>query len=214
MWYSRFLTFLPHTEYGLLVTDQFIIIRRSRFLFSKWDDIYPSDSFLSSVVLSNIFFSWFNPKIISIVIRFLRNSSFFFIFFCYMFKKIIYSNSSPVITYFKIFSNISTGFLPSWCINKGVDYPAIDLSPRFLRSEATFELHFYLLVYAFCQAWNVSHFSMSLISQSILYKPWDFWFSQLNHRFLFINDCHLNDLIHWYFRMKPTFQWYCTPFFL
>ena len=45
----------PHIEYGLLVTGQFIIIRRSSFLLSKRVNISPYDSFSSSVVLSNFF---------------------------------------------------------------------------------------------------------------------------------------------------------------
>ena len=45
-------SFLPHIEYLLLFTGQFIIIRRSTILFLKLDNISSYDSFLQSVLLS------------------------------------------------------------------------------------------------------------------------------------------------------------------
>ena len=75
---ERVFRFSPHISY-------IVIIQRSSFLLSKRDSISPYDSFSSSVVLSNVFFL-FDPKIYKlllfnwIIIRLLRNISFFFIF--------------------------------------------------------------------------------------------------------------------------------------
>ena len=101
-----------------------IIIQRSSFLLSKRDSISPYDSFSSSVVLSNVFFL-FDPKIYKlllfnwIIIRLLRNISFFFIF-SVMFKKFIHFNSSPIVYCFEIFNKISTSFRSSSYTNKGL----------------------------------------------------------------------------------------------
>ena len=111
------------------ITGAFIIIQRSRILFSKRDNMFPYESILYSYVFSNFFSIDLTPK---------KNvSAFFHFYFCYVFKKFIHSKLSPIISYFEIFNKICTRVLSSW-LPSHILY-------RFLRFEATFELHFHLL---------------------------------------------------------------------